>query len=129
MSETPETLSDKLAAVRYQAPAVRPICQTINCGKPIMQGSSRCEDCAGGIDDLTRYLQLQDNLARAKAMRPSLSERLFDAWDFFRVIVWPRISHAAIGLLIIVITALALIAGCAWSQSTASTHITSEASR
>lgn len=72
--------------------------------------TSRSED---DTESMMRYLRARDKYLREMFRAPTMRERLRDAWGFFCDVVWPRISHAAIALLVIMATAAVLIVGCA----------------
>lgn len=101
-----------------------PICNVRNCDQPVTPPATMCQDCAGETEEMTRYLRACEAYRREIAKRPpyvapALRERLSDAWDFFRAIIWPRISHVTIGMSIVLVTALALIIGCATAAPSA----------
>jgi hypothetical protein len=58
------------------------------------------------------FLAKADAYRRSKEQPPTLVMRLSDAWLFFVAVVWPRISHAAIALVLILLTAGGLIVAC-----------------
>jgi len=128
--ETHLTLADKLRAIGYLPPsgiqqssdeahdhALRR-CGISNCAEMVAPPATLCEKCDGETEAMQRYLDAQAAYLRELARRPSLWSRLGDAWSFFRTAIWPRISHAAISMAIVLVTAIALIVGCAVTART-----------
>lgn len=116
MTESPDTLASKLAAAGYQAPTVRPVCRTVNCGVAVTPGVIYCQDCIAEIDSMQRYLRARDCYLSELSRHRSLPERaailLATVWHWFAREGWRRISHCAIGMGIVLITALVLIVSC-----------------
>lgn len=98
--ETPTTLAQKLREIRYQEPSLL-----------------RCDE----TESMRRYLRAQEAYLHELRRRLTWSERLqlvlANVWHWFAAEAWPRISHAAIALVIILLTALACIVSCSVSAS------------
>ncbi len=123
--ETPTTLAAKLRAAGYLEPtgiqmssdeahdhALRR-CGISNCDQQVTPPADLCRDCDDETEAMARYLRAREAYRRELASQPSLWSRIGNAWVFFAAVVWPRISYIAISMGIVLLTAVALIVGCA----------------
>lgn len=65
------------------------------------------QDCEN--DAVRKYLSASERYRQERARVPTRRARFAALF----AVLWPRISHAAIGMGIVLITAIALIVGCA----------------
>ena len=125
MSETHLTLAEKLRLVGYIPPAGIQLssdeahdmalrrCGISNCSQQVAPPATMCQDCDGETEAMTNYLRAREACLSELARKPRVSERLASAWSFVHARVWPHIRRPAIGMSIVLMTALVLIVGCA----------------
>ena len=94
--ETHMTLAAKLREIRYREPVL-----------------PECDDTAA----MQRHLRAREAYLTELTRSPGWSERtqvlIAAVWHWFAREAWPRISHAAIALVLIMLTAIACIVSCA----------------